>query len=299
MAKVSYTKNPISINRQIDLLEEKGMIFCSKLKALRLLSIIGYYRFSGYAYSFRNRLDNSSFMEGTSFEQVYSIYEFDRNLKLILFKQLAKIEIAFRTLIINEFSLGTESIFWFAELANFSDEEEHTKFLAKLKEEIDNSQEDFIFHFKKTYSDTYPPSWIALQLISFGALVKLYRNFKNVELADNVARAFGCESTERFISWINTLVYLRNICGHHSRLWNLSIKKRPLAYHFGNKSKKWDNQTIYYSVCVVAYLLHSIYPENDFKDDLIDLFHSNTYVNKVKEKYLGFPKEWEKDIVWK
>lgn len=40
-------------------------------KAMRNWRVI--YRFSGYAYSFRNRLDNSSFMEGTSFEQVYSI----------------------------------------------------------------------------------------------------------------------------------------------------------------------------------------------------------------------------------
>ncbi len=52
--KRDYTKQPISISDQIDLLESKGMEFFDRNKAQRILSVIGYYRFSGYAYPFRN-----------------------------------------------------------------------------------------------------------------------------------------------------------------------------------------------------------------------------------------------------
>lgn len=93
--KTQYQKEPTSVSEQIDLLESKGMDISDRANAYHILSIIGYYRFSGYAYPFRNESDNSSFVEGTSFDKVYGIYEFDRSLKALLFSYLARIEVAF------------------------------------------------------------------------------------------------------------------------------------------------------------------------------------------------------------
>lgn len=118
-----------------------------------------------------------------------------------------------------------------------------------------DSREDFIQHFKDTYSDEFPPAWIALQIVSFGALIKLFRNFNNRDLQFQVAKNFGCDSVDRFISWMNTLVYLRNICSHHARLWNRPLKKRPEAYNFGIRNKRWSQQDLaklYYSICVIG-----------------------------------------------
>lgn len=100
--KSNYEKKPIPVQEQIDLLESKGMEFFDIPFAFRTLSIIGYYRFSGYAYPFRNHIDNSSFVGDTSFEKVYSIYEFDRSLKSLLFSYLGRIEMA-----VNQLKLST------------------------------------------------------------------------------------------------------------------------------------------------------------------------------------------------
>lgn len=220
-------------------------------------------------------------------------------MKLLLFDYIERIEIAFRTQMINRFSQGSFSSFWFENLNLFVNKEEHILFLANLKNEIVNSQEDFICHFTSAYTNNYPPAWITLQLISFGGLIKLYRNFKGEQLKNEIANFFGCESTTRFISWINALVYLRNLCGHHVRLWNISIKKCPAAYHFGDKGTRRDNSTLYFSICIAKHLLDTIYPENRFKDKIASLFAANTYVDHTKMIYIGFPKNWQEDNVWK
>lgn len=299
--KSNYEKRPIPVDEQINLLEDKGMEFIDRPFAARILSIIGYYRFSGYAYPFRNRVDNSSFVDETSFGKVYSIYEFDRSLKSLLFSYLGRIEIAFRTLIIDKFSVGTDSSLWFTDASYFTDREEHRLFLKKISDEINDSREDFIKHFRDNYTDPYPPSWMTLQIVSFGTLVKLFTNFNNRDLKTQVAKHFGTDNLNRFVSWMNTMVYLRNICSHHARLWNRAIKKMPEAYNFGVKTKRWtesDLSRVYYSICVIGFFLKNLYPGNDLKPRLISLFDSNTYVNSTKGKYLGFPNNWQSEFVW-
>lgn len=299
--KTNYEKRPIPVGEQINLLESKGMEFFDIPYAFRTLSIIGYYRFSGYAYPFRNKIDNSSFVEETSFEKVFSIYEFDRSLKSLLFSYLGRIEIAFRTLIIDKFSVGTDSSLWYIEPANFTDKDEHQKFMDKITDEISESREDFIKHFRDNYIDPFPPAWMTMQIVSFGTLVKLFSNFKGKELQLQVAKHFGCDNLNRFISWMNTLVYLRNICSHHARLWNRAIKKMPEAYNFGIKTKRWsesDLSRLYYSMCIVGFFLKHLYPGNSLKSKLATLFASNTYVNSTKSKFLGFPNNWQTEFVW-
>lgn len=299
--KIQFHKQPLSIIEQIDLLESKGMIFFSRQFAFKVLSNIGYYRFSGYTYPFRNEMDNSSFIDETSFEKIFSIYEFDRSLKSLLFSYLGRIEIAFRTQIIDKFSIGKDSPFWYTDSENFSDQNEHADFLSNLEDDIADSREEFIQHFRERYSDDFPPAWIALQIISFGTLIKLFRNFKDKDLQSQIARYFGCDSVERFISWMNTLVYLRNICSHHARLWNRLIKKRPEAYNFGIKTKRWtqdDVSKLYYSVCIIGFILKSILPGNSFKQNLVELFTTNSYVNLTKGRFLGFPKNWQTELSW-
>lgn len=299
--KSHYDKKPIPVDEQISLLESKGMEFYDRANAMHILSIIGYYRFSGYAYPFRNVIDHSGFIEDTSFEKIYSIYEFDRSLKSLLFLYLERIEIAFRALIIDKFSVGTGTAFWYSETEYFFNKEECNEFLANLQYDMTDSREDFIQHFRDNYLDEFPPAWIALQIVSFGALIKLFRNFNNRELKLQVAKNFGCDSIDRFISWMNTLVYLRNICGHHARLWNRPLKKRPEAYNFGNRNKRWCQQDLaklYYSTCIIGSILKVILPGNTFKRQLVDLFNDYPYVNSTKNKFLGFPKDWQTEFAW-
>lgn len=267
-------------------------------KAKSLLSIVGYYRFSGYAHSFKNALDNSSFIEGTTFDDIFSIYCFDRELKLLLFDSIERIEISFRTYIINAFSVKTSNPFWYVDDCCSIDKVLHDDFMRKLDDALCNCSEDYMSHFRKTYEEAYPPCWMGLQIMSFGNLVNLFRNTDLPDEKRNIAHSFGCESLSRFISWMNTIVYFRNICGHHARLWNRAIMKRPDSYNFGFRGLKFDNRTLYYSLFILKYILNYIYPDNTFKRDLSHLLQKYPFVNSTKSKYMGFPSSWEKEAIW-
>lgn len=299
--KEVYDKRAISIDEQLNLLEDKGMIIDNWQIAKERLSLIGYYRFSGYAYPFRNNIDHSSFIEDTSFDKIFSIYDFDRRFKSLLLSYLGRIEVALRTQIIDKFSCGKKDPWWFSKADNFIDREEYISFIEGLESKLNDSREEFINHFYESYSNTYPPSWIALQIITFGSLIKLYGNFKDNSLKLEVSKYFGCDNTDRFISWINTLVYLRNICSHHSRLWNQPLRKRPEAFNFGDRRVRWtetDLSKLYYSFCIVRFLLHHILPSNKFKQETEQLMKEYTFIDQTKGKYLGFPNDWTSQFSW-
>ena len=118
------------------------------------------------------------------------------------------------------------------------------------------------------------------------------------------AKAFGLVDDSIFCSWLHTLNYIRNICAHHARLWNVHIDVIPKKYY--NKTNKiWmtDNEVdcaqsskIYYSLCIIMYLLQTINPSTKFRQHFYDLLGEYPNVNTV---YMGFPKEWEKMSLWK
>lgn len=299
--RTEYDKKAISIDQQLNLLEEKGMLIDNWQTAKERLSLIGYYRFSGYAYPFRNPIDHSSFIEDTTFDKIFRIYDFDRRFKTLLLSYLGRIEVALRTQIIDKFSCGTRDPWWFANENWFIDKNEFKSFLEGLELKLQDSREEFINHFYASYSNTYPPSWMSLQIISFGSLIKLFGNFKDNTLKSEVSKYFGCDNIDRFISWINTLVYLRNICSHHSRLWNQQLRKRPEAFNFGDKRIRWtekDLSKLYYSFCIVRFLLHHILPCNKFKEETEMLLKEYPYVNETKAIYLGIPKDWTTQFNW-
>ena len=299
MAKPTYDKPPVTKSDQLDILEEKGMAIADMAFARHAIETIGYYRFTGYAYTFRDQADNSSYLEGTTFEQVMNLYEFDRELKQILFGYIERIEVAFRAKVIDVMSVGFGNGQWFTDESLFFNSVEHQEFLCKMKDDVDGSMEEFMRHFREKYADEFPPAWITLQICPFGRLVKLYQNLEDQDKQDAIARFFGCDSTDRFMSWINSLAYLRNICGHHSRLWNLTIQKRPRIFIFGDRNRRRDNGKLYFMVCVIKKLLQPIIPNDTLKSDLASLFAKYPFADKRKNTYLGFPDDWHNDKgVW-
>jgi len=98
---MKFNKGPLSFQQQLEQLEERGMTFPDKGRALNILSSISYYRLSAYWYTFYQLpQDNHIFKPNTDFELVYNTYKFDRKLRILLFDQIERIEIALRTQLI-------------------------------------------------------------------------------------------------------------------------------------------------------------------------------------------------------
>ena len=149
------------------------------------------------------------YKQGTTFGQVMTLYRFDKKLRLFIFNEIEKIEVAVRSAIVNTGSEMTGNPFWMTDEVNFTN---HTKFvhtMTLIDAEISRSREDFIVHFKQAYSDPYPPAWILAEVLPFGVMTNIYSNIKLPRLKKGIAQKFGLQVAP-FESWL-TIVTLTQL----------------------------------------------------------------------------------------
>lgn len=117
------------------------------------------------------------FKPDSSFDNAFKLYCFDRELRKLVSGELEKIEIAIRTKMIYVLS-HFHGPFWFSDSSLFHNRKQHSESLLKLKEEKNRSDEVYIKSFNRKYSDPFPPSWMMLEISSFGNLSSFYFNLK-------------------------------------------------------------------------------------------------------------------------
>ncbi|MDE5584907.1 MAG: Abi family protein [Muribaculaceae bacterium] len=295
MTKPLYNKPSLSVSDQINLLKSEGLSFKDENKAKHLLQNISLFRIKSYLIPLRVQ-DQHTFKQGVFFEDAYSLYKFDAELRKAICSELEKIEISIRTqmsLIMSDHG----GIYWFADVNNFSKPNNHAKILASLNAELIRSDDEVIVGFKNTYSNNFPPSWMTFEVSSFGTLSMMYRCLKAGLAKRKVAQFYGL-SDRVLESWLHSIVYLRNICAHHSRLWNrkLSINAlvpRKTKLPFISIPK--DTKKVYYVLSIILYFLQTVNPQNTFVARFRQLL--GKYPN-VDMRAMGFPENWENEVLW-
>ena len=101
---MSDLKAPTTFKEQVNRLSNHGMLVEDKSSAIDFLSKNNYYRFTGYGIQFRVFPDKSEYQDGTTFETVSQIYNFDEELRILLLKYISKAEVFYRTIISYGFS---------------------------------------------------------------------------------------------------------------------------------------------------------------------------------------------------
>lgn len=195
----------------------------------QILRSIGYYRLSGYLYPFLEiPKTNHIYKRGSTLNGALSLYEFDREFCLLVFNQIERIEIAVRSAITNILCAETNDVFWISSPSYFANTEKFNRTKALIDKELQTSREDFISHFKRTYDEPYPPSWMLAEIIPLGTLTRVYENIASNQLRKKIAKYFGL-SVPVFVSWMTIITLTRNSCCHHARLWNRSLSLRALT----------------------------------------------------------------------
>ena len=89
MGKVKQFK---TIDEQIEILKDKGLIINDEEKTKKILLRENYFFINGYRHVFMKSSDNKKFIEGSTFDELYALFSFDRNLRNIMFKYLLIVE---------------------------------------------------------------------------------------------------------------------------------------------------------------------------------------------------------------
>ena len=298
MNKIPYTKLPLTAQEHMELLKIRGLQISDEKRAIRYLQNIGYFHLSGYMYPFLADKKQHQYKAGSNLDDIINLYRFDRELRVLIFSTIEKIEIAIRAQITNHFAIDTRNPFWYTDADNFSFPAEHRDFLNNISFYVKRSTDVFIKHFFNTYNDPYPPVWMVLEVLSMGQLSILYQITRRSVPRKAIAIYFGVKEPI-MANWLHTLVYVRNICAHHARLWNknlrIPIKLPKVTDRTWLISSNLLNDKMYVVLAVIAYFLDKITPTNTFREKLKALLIKYPDIDATA---MGFPEDWKKDPFW-
>lgn len=294
---VAYNKPWQSYQDQLNLLKSRGLMVSDEPKALEHLERIGYYRLSGYWYSFRefnlqqdpitqklSYIATEKFHPNTQFIDAVNLYVFDKRLRLLALDGLERIEIALR--VDMAYLLGKRDIFAHRHIANFhptfasrvidkkTRKTKHQLWLEKYDALVSRSKEDFVKHHCQKYGGSDFAIWEAVELWDFGALSQLFAMMK-VKDQSKIALKYGVDDWQVFQSWLVSLNYLRNLSAHHSRLWNKNVTDQPklptqgkIAFCDDFIGKQDLIAKPFLLFCIVGYLLNAVCPATQWHQRL-------------------------------
>lgn len=296
-----YTKPPLSFDDQLRLLESRGLEIPAPELAQSHLSSISYYRLSAYWYPFLRRdsqgQTTGEFEAGTDFDQIIRLYEFDRHLRLLVMDAIERVEVHGRTLV--TYHLGHQyGAFGHTDPTNFHSKFNHAGWLARLESEARQSKDVFVEHFKSKYSG-FPtlPIWMSTEVMSLGSLSFCYTGLKN-EDKHQIAGQFGIHH-KRLKEWLHTLTYIRNICAHHSRLWNRELAIKPER----SREPEWNppitprHDRLFYVLLILRVMLRGHHNGDHWAACCNELLETLASERKYRAA-MGLPSDWKGHPLW-
>jgi abortive infection bacteriophage resistance protein len=321
-------KTFLPVSDQIELLKNRGMAVNDGVMAERCLNRIGYYRLSAYWYPFRmirqgplapkankSSLRADLFISDTSFKDVFDFYVFDKKLRMHLSDGLERIEIAVRALIAdllgardphahrNPLELDGD---FARNLDSQTGQPKHQDWLRKQDGYFARSREDFAVHFRNKYSNALAPIWVTCEVWDWGMLATFFSGMKPVD-KDTIAKKFGGVNGRQLETWLKAMNHVRNICAHHSRLWNRGLKVTPALPKRGfvpdldhlPRGNDPSLSRLYVVLAIMRVMLKKIHPtQSDWHRRIATHALSAPSSPLISASSAGFPSEWGMQPLW-
>lgn len=280
-------KKPTTFEEQVQILKSRNLLIENEDNAKHILSSVNYYNITGYGYTFK---DNDVY-NNISFEKLYRIYLFDKRIKSIILYATEIIEHNLRaklayTIAHNHGALGYEDV------NNFKEIKEHQILMDKFHKAIrKNSKLEFVKHHKENYGGKFPV-WVAVELFTLGMILNCYKNI-NRTTRKNIAEMFGTGPIQ-LESWIDCILYLRNMAAHYMRLYRVNIQKTPKRCNkncpdFIPKNKVYD----------IIYIMKFLMPDpKEWNSYIIPSLKTiwTEYQPDVMFKDYGFSDNWLQEL---
>ena len=299
----SFAKPALTIDQQIAHLRGKGMAIEDEAQARYWLTHVSYYRLSAYWLYFEHPKDQSGlrFREGTSFDSVTALYDFDRVLRRLVMRGTEHVEVALRGNWAYQLALQGDG-HRYLDASLYTDRKEFHSNLAKIAGEVGWSSETYIKHYRENYhAPALPPVWMVAEMMSFGQLSRWYSNLAERALRTRIAEPLGLPETV-LVPLVRHIVDVRNICAHHGRLWNRGFRLPPkLAQKPAPLMRTLDQGAtqaparLYNGLCMIGHVVSTVAPDSTWMADLAA--HLRTHPTNDLA-VMGFPADWETRPLW-
>lgn len=270
---------------QVEKLSSRGLIIDNETECENFLKGVNYYRFSAYLLPFKN--SNDTYTQGTSFNQVRQIYEFDTKIRSLIFSLIEIIELYLRTQFAYYFAHNHGPI-GYINPDNFSSNHDHVKFMEHIQECIDeNRNTPIVIHHQRKYNGNFP-IWVIIELFSIGTLSRFFADMKRGDQR-NIATTCHWPDYRIVPGWLKCLTELRNRCAHYSRLYYWKFISIP-GFPKNVKTEGTNKRSLFNQILVLKYLCPQKAVWNKFKADLSNLI--SAYSDSIDIKHIGFPDDW-------
>ncbi len=302
------TKEFKTLDEQVEILKNRGLVINDVEKTESLLLRENYFFINGYRHIFMKNHKEDFFIKGTTFEELYAVFQFDRSFRNLLFKNLLIVENNLKSIISYKLSkkYGIKEKDYLKP-SNFSQDTKKIRqvndVLNKIKRQIklNGRQHSATLHYLSKYG--YVPLWILVKLLSFGMINELYSILKpDDKLA--IAEYYNLD-VETLGIYITLLSNYRNLCAHEDIVYDHRTQKEipDTKYHMELDIPMMNDEYVYgkndiYSVVI---MLKQMLTESDFIDFVnevsYDLSLLDGRVNVIPQSKIldrmGFPENWE------
>jgi abortive infection bacteriophage resistance protein len=293
--KRPFTKPATTYQQQVQLLLSRGMTITDEGMAAFYLEHLNYYRLGAYWLPDEADHQTHLFRAGATFDNVLRRYVFDRELRLLLLDAIERVEVSVRAKLAYELAHQHGAHAHLDGTLAINLQKWH-KDSASLHEAVKRSDETFIKHHRKTYTEALPPVWAICEVMSLGLLSKWYDNLKPMPTRQAIAHAYGIDQGV-LASWLRHLTLVRNVCAHHARLWNREFvvtpqppKSKPLPLAGGFVASR----RLYNTLLLLLYWMDVVAPAHHWRSRLKALLLSHADYLPA----MGFPKGWETPAIW-
>lgn len=218
----------LSYEKQLNnLIVKKQLIIKDKEYASAKLRDICYYSLiDGYKNLFYNPM-NRKYEEGTRFEDIVALYDFDKKLRLLIFQYICNIEQKVRSLISYHFcETYSENQSDYLNSHNYNNTKQNSRDIQKLinilsNEANYNMEHAYVVYQRNTYGNV--PLWVVLNTLTLGQTSKMYSLF-TTSIQSRISSNFRSVNEKELGQYLKVLTHFRNICAHNERLF--SFKSR-------------------------------------------------------------------------
>ncbi|MBG1278192.1 Abi family protein [Lactococcus lactis] len=227
-----------NLDEQVALLQSRGLNIKDLSIAKKLLLRSNYYDIVNGHASFLQSNTNK-YIENSTFDELYAIYMFDKNIKVTFFGYIEKSESLIRTAIAYYFSKNHTESWSYLHTNNFQDKPlKVIKLFSSLEKTIDFYNKKYltnsITHYMEKEKEV--PLWVLINFLEFGKLRNFYKLMlerDKIEIANYLSRTFSNEYNReinllpgQIDSYLENLNDIRNIVAHDNRLLKFKLKKR-------------------------------------------------------------------------
>ena len=296
-----------TLDEQIEILQYKGLKIDDIDEAKSILFRENYFFVSGYRHLFMRSMKDNTFIPGTTFEELYATFVFDRRIRNIMFKYILVIENNMKSII----SYQLSKKYGFKEKdylnpKNFTQDgikaRQVNDVLNKMKRQIrvNGRQHTATLHYLSNYG--YIPMWVLVKVLSLGIISELY-NILKAEDSYNIAEYYNLQP-ETLSIYLSLLSNYRNVCAHEDMLYDHRTQRSipDCKYHYLLNVEMTDDEYNYgkndlFALIIIMKqmlqedefhdLIYEIGYEIDVLDGKVDTVPLNLILNKI-----GFPNNW-------